>query len=982
MSPVDLWNTVTSQLRAYVEANVIALLTQVRSTVTTDNAQLNGRLLSLVAPPPGNPITDLLGDIVGDLSANSQVQVHGWCHDRDQHPPTCQGLAVVVTAAGDPNQMAIAALIPGASPGQAVVDVVVIPGPPITFNNSHDPWSSNVKVDASAGWDASFGPGASPAPPAPNATISAERKTPFQVGMTTGPGLSISGFAITLTASPTTSTAVEVDLTGLQAALLPEEIAQLLGARPGEAATDDSGGQPIKVMADHVHGLSFLGAGLNIDLPMRLELPGVESHGITIGLLADDSGLHVQLTTALTATLPGLPLRASLDHTGFSLPLQFPASALPGLGHTPDELTPDGIDIDLTLPPVTGAGLVRYQQGVYSGLISADLDVIAVQAVAQFRPPDSTTPTSLLVMVGVIFPLPGIQLSFGFALDAVGGLVGINHRVDVDALRRLVSDGHADRVLFPDNITEQADAVIDALTSTFPTAAGRFVIAPMIRITWGARMVALSGALILEVPSPVQALILGRLVINVPDPLVPLIHLQASVLGQFDPGVPEFDVLVSLAGSWMVGLAVRGECYLLVRGGADPQFVVSAGGFHPRYVRPAGVPALDRLDMDLRPGGLFSMRIKAYFALTSTSVQFGGDLHLQAEIAGCGAEGWLGLDALFRYEPSFSFAVQINAGVAVRAFGHTLASVGLSFTLEGPAPWHAAGTGSMSVLFWDASLDFDIHWGSPPPALPAGPAADPIPVDLADAIANPKAWVIERPVADSTGLTFTDAATAEMAAGTLVHPDATLVVSQSVVPLGVIVDRYGHHRIDPQQWDLTAISFSSLPDVASADDPPTAEFVRAEFFDLTDDEQLTAPGSAAMRSGARTNLRTLQIEGAQFVNDSYQTVYEPPAPAATPPKSWYGRYADEVGLPWQAAERLHRWRADVVSPVQVTPATLQQITLSGPPMRLHDQTLAPAATQAPPVKYPPPIDTWQSLQEQALHPDPQTLLLESWETPP
>ena len=208
------------------------------------------------------------------------------------------------------------------------------------------------------------------------------------------------------------------------------------------------------------------------------------------------------------------------------------------------------------------------------------------------------------------------------------------------------------------------------------------------------------------------------------------------------------------------------------------------------------------------------------------------------------------------------------------------------------------------------------------------------------------------------------------------------MVSQSVVPLGVVVDRYGHHRIDSQQWDLTAISFGSLPDVASADDPPTAEFVRAEFFDLTDDEQLTAPGSAAMRSGARTNLRTLQIEGGYFVHDSYQTVYEPPAPAATPPKSCTADTPTKSACRGSAAERLHRWRADVVSPVQVTPATLQQITLSGPPMRLHGETLAPAATQEPPVKYPPPIDTWQSLQEQALHPDPQTLLLESWETPP
>ena len=62
-------------------------------------------------------------------------------------------------------------------------------------------------------------------------------------------------------------------------------------------------------------------------------------------------------------------------------------------------------------------------------------------------------------------------------------------------------------------------------------------------------------------------------------------------------------MLVSLAGSWIVGLAVRGEMYLLVRGGAQPEFVLSAGGFHPRYTRPPGVPALQRLQIDLAPGG-------------------------------------------------------------------------------------------------------------------------------------------------------------------------------------------------------------------------------------------------------------------------------------------------------------------------------------------------------------------------------------------
>ena len=44
--------------------------------------------------------------------------------------------------------------------------------------------------------------------------------------------------------------------------------------------------------------------------------------------------------------------------------------------------------------------------------------------------------------------LPPIQLSFGFSLDRVGGIVGVNRRADTDALRAAVRTGTAGDVLF------------------------------------------------------------------------------------------------------------------------------------------------------------------------------------------------------------------------------------------------------------------------------------------------------------------------------------------------------------------------------------------------------------------------------------------------------------------------------------------------------------------------------------------------------
>ena len=267
--------------------------------------------------------------------------------------------------------------------------------------------------------------------------------------------------------------------------------------------------------------------------------------------------------------------------------------------------------------------------------------------------------------------------------------------------------------MFPENALARADEILRLARRLLPGASGHHVIGPMLQLNWGGRIVTVSVAVLLEMPSPVRLFLLGRVLSAFPT-RCPAVRLQASLFGRLDPGVPLVEVLVSLAGSHVAGIPVSGDIYPLFRGGSDPAFVLCAGGFHPRYARPAGVPALRRLSMDLS-GGFLGLRADAYLALTSNCLQFGAMLHLDATIAGCGVEGYLGLDAIFVWEPTIAFSVRVQAGVAVLAFGERLASVALRFTLEGPGLWHAFGTGSISILWWDVDLDFDVRWGTPPP---------------------------------------------------------------------------------------------------------------------------------------------------------------------------------------------------------------------------------------------------------------------------
>lgn len=849
---------------------------------------LQGRLLvAFDTLPDTNTLARLVRDILGELPDGGPIRLHGW----ERTPGATKGVALVATQG---TAKAVLAITPGDPP---IVDVVVTPGAPISVETGDGAWRAKADLSSDAVWDAQLSPGTPASPPVGTATLRVQRVEPLTIGPTEGPGVSARQITGELRASPGGAASVAIVVDDFKAALLPEPVAALLGAGRDRSTTASQ----LRIEADAAGGLRFGESGLRVELPVRLALPSLSARGFGVELAEHDAGIELTATIGLKAQLPGVPVSAQLDGVGISVPFSVDQNTLGPLLNAIDAPLPAGIGIDLTLPAVAGGGDVhKTSPNGYAGVLDVDLGVFRVQALGVLQLPQGGMPTSLLALLAAMFPYPGIQLGFGFAIDAVGGLVGVNRRVDVQQLRALVSDGHADRVLFPGKAVERAEEITRSLDAAFPVARGRLVIGPMVRINWSGRMVTLAGAVVLDLPSPAQVVLLGRLLVAVPDPAAPLIRLQASVLGRIDPSIPETELLVSLTGSYIVTTPVSGEIYLLVRGGDQAVFVLSAGGFHPRYTKPPGVPALRRLTMDLG-GGYLGLRAEAYLAVTSNAMMFGAKLSLDATIAGCGVEGQLGLDALFVWEPTFSFSVHVYASVAVRAFGHRLASVALDFTLEGPAPWHAFGTGSISILFWDVSLDFDVRWGDPAPALP--PERDVLPL-LERALLEPAAWTAERPLAQRNAVRLTDAAKADLTRGRAIQADATLRISQTVVPLGEPITRFARTKVTEQQWDFVG-------DGA----PVTERFIPGEFFDLSAEQQLTLPAFAEVKSGISTSDKDVLTGAAHLVDDSYETGYkvEPDFQPADPGITFnfiLGHFALELFAHVVAPdERLARWHS-------------------------------------------------------------------------
>jgi Family of unknown function (DUF6603) len=302
--------------------------------------------------------------------------------------------------------------------------------------------------------------------------------------------------------------------------------------------------------------------------------------------------------------------------------------------------------------------------------------------------------------------------------------------------------------------------------------------------------------------------------------------------------------LASLTGSSIVGIPLTGDMFLLSRGGSDAEFILSAGGFHPQFRAPRGVPALSRLGLDLSPASFLDMRCQAYLAVTSNTVQFGARVDLVAEIADCGLRGHLGFDVLVQLQP-LHFIAEISAGISVEVIGETLAGIDLDLAIEGPAQWRARGRGSVELFGFKASFDFDESWGSPPPAALATPDVAGL---LAGAYAAREAWVARPPDPATSPVQLTAVATRALAEGAVLHPHGSLSAHQRIVPLGITIERFDRLPVAPQRWDVSnPVLGAGRPVTVSGEQHE--EFAPGQFLALTDAEQLARPAFEPFRVG-------------------------------------------------------------------------------------------------------------------------------------
>jgi hypothetical protein len=613
-------------------------------------------------------------------------------------------------------------------------------------------------------------------------------------------------------------------------------------------------------------GLEFeASGGIEIALPAHLDLGPAELRTIyLVGRLAGEVPFTFEVSAEIAVELG--PLTATIDRIGALARFDFPDNRDGNLG--PLDLSfafkpPTGVGLSVDGGGFRGGGFLSFEPalGRYAGALELDFqDELTLNAIGLLttRLPDGSDGFSLLIVISAEFT--PIQLGFGFTLNGVGGLLGLNRTTKVDVLSAGIKTNALTSVLFPQNILANAPRLISDLGQIFPPQTGRFVFGPMAKIGWGTpTLISIELGLIVEVPHPLRVFIPGVLRALLPDEQTGLIRIQVNFLGQWEGDRERIAFDASLYDSRVLSMPLAGDMACRLTYGDNPVFLVSVGGFHPAFTPPPiGLPALERITLNLVSGDNPRIVAAGYYAITSNTVQFGAKIEILAKAWKFNVYGFLGFDALFQFSP-FAFTVAISGSVAVRSGSSVLFSIGLDLDLAGPAPWSINGTGSFRILFCKVKVRFSKTWGEEPDTTLPDVAVLP---KLLAALRQPENWEARLPARNHLLVslrTIDDVGQDRL----VIHPAGVLTVAQKVVPLDTTIERFGNQR--PADARRFTIHHASANGSAFRKRPVEEYFAPAQFEDMDNAQKLSRRSFERLPAGVRLTSQDNDLQSSRVV---------------------------------------------------------------------------------------------------------------------
>ena len=546
-----------------------------------------------------------------------------------------------------------------------------------------------------------------------------------------------------------------------------------------------------------------IGGSFFVSIPLfsEIEYNGIKFSNISVEIGGRDGDLIARVSTSFSATISGFSISFSDLGMGCSCNILDEKGKLGDFDLSPNFKYPSGLAIAIDTQCVKGAGAVEWNkdEGWFFGAGSLEvMEKFGVSAFFLF----TTSPFSFMGALNVEWK-PGLPMGMGFTLTGLGGSLGINRSLDIDKLRAAVYDGSLSSILFVKNLEQNLDKVLANISAFYPESKDTCFFGFLAKIEWN-EIIKINAGLFIQV-LPFKAVVAGDIQIRGAEKMENLICINVNFIGGIDLSKGLF-FDASIYDSKIVGIDLQGDMAIRIYwAGSTKGFILSVGGFHPEYKPEEGfnLPDLRRMQLSL-DYSIVKMKLEAYFAVTSNTVQFGAELNMQINLAVCKITGYLVFNALFQFKP-FMFKVGVKAGVAVKVGSVKLLSVDLAFELSGPAQWRAKGEASFRIIF-KIKAHFNVSWGKKQESINRE-KQDLLPLFSKEFDDNRNWKAISSDKDDNLVLLAS-----KSAVDLVIQPSDTIRFSQDVLPLDEKMECYGEKQIgDYDNFEIDSIFVGDQP---------------------------------------------------------------------------------------------------------------------------------------------------------------------------
>ncbi len=420
-------------------------------------------------------------------------------------------------------------------------------------------------------------------------------------------------------------------------------------------------------------------------------------------------------------------LDAAVSVAGLTLGMQGLSIATPLDQFTPD-FNLNGLSLSVTKPPIDISGAFLKRGDDFLGAAVIKVNQLTLSAVGGYRLPNPPDPASFFIFAALDYPIggpsfffvTGLAAGFGYNRDLV--MPTIEQVSNFPFLRLLAGPEEGGTPLDAAD-PNPAQTILTRLTTPadlVPVRAGAMWLAVGLKFN-SFKLIDCSALLLVRFGQDLEFMLIGLASLKLPKevPAVPrrATYLQANLAFRVSikPAEGLFAAEAVLApGSFVLDKSCRltggFAFYVWFAKEHAGDFVLTLGGYHPRFVRPSHYPVVERLGINFSLDKL-SIKGQAYFALTPSCVMAGGSLEASYVDGTVSAFFIARADFLIRWQPFF-YDIELSIGLRVALTLDTLlgtARLGTELSASVKV-WGPEFTGTASVS-WGA-LSFDVSFGS------------------------------------------------------------------------------------------------------------------------------------------------------------------------------------------------------------------------------------------------------------------------------